>query len=90
MLADKPEFAEVVDVAGMTPLHNAVMFDHKEIVELLISRGADVDAKNRKGQTPLLFAMRLDSKEIAELLISERRGRELKFKWLATSPLCGE
>jgi ankyrin repeat protein len=50
-------------------LFTAAYYGHKEIVELLISKGADVNAKTDKGgSTPLHTA---DNKEIAELLIAE-------------------
>ena len=49
---------------GWTPLHEV---GTKEIAELLIAAGADVNAKNENGTTPLHFA---DTKEIAELLIA--------------------
>jgi len=42
--------------AGATPLHRAVFHREIGIVELLISRGADVNAKNRMGKTPLALA----------------------------------
>ena len=38
---------------GYTPLHLAAIYDHKEIVELLITNGANVNAKNKNGETPL-------------------------------------
>ena len=38
---------------GMTPLHLAVHNNQKEIVELLIAAGADVNAKRTGGATPL-------------------------------------
>ena len=47
--------------AGMTPLHAAAGKGLKEIVELLIAEGADVNAKDDKGRTPLDLATRLTS-----------------------------
>lgn len=41
---------------GFTPLHNAVLKDHKEIVEFLIQTGANVNAVNTHGMTPLDYA----------------------------------
>jgi ankyrin repeat protein len=38
---------------GWIPLHYAAQKGHKEIAELLISKGADVNAKNKNGHTPL-------------------------------------
>ena len=55
-----------------TPLHNATVLGHKEIGELLITKGADVNVKgNRTGSTPLHRAALGDRKEIAELLIAK-------------------
>jgi len=41
---------------GMTALHGAVICNQPSIVEYLIQRGAQVDAKNRLGWTPLMVA----------------------------------
>ena len=38
---------------GGTPLFSAVYYGHKEIVELLLANGADVNAMNEDGDTPL-------------------------------------
>ncbi len=40
------------DDYGWTPLHPAAVFGHKEIVELLIAKGATVNAKANDGRTP--------------------------------------
>ena len=40
-----------------TPLHSAVSAGHTEIVQALISGGADVNAANSSGQTALHYAV---------------------------------
>jgi cytohesin len=55
---------------GRTPLRWAAWGGHKEIVELLIAEGADVNAPQNGGWTPLHCAAGKDHKEIAELLIT--------------------
>ena len=53
-----------------TPLHYAAWEGHKEIAELLIVEGADVNVKDKNSATPLHLAAEYDHKEIAELLIA--------------------
>jgi cytohesin len=55
---------------GRTPLRWAAWGGHKEIVELLIAKGADVNAPQNGGWTPLHCAAGKGHKEIAELLIT--------------------
>jgi ankyrin repeat protein len=52
-------------------LHYAAYGGHKEIAELLIAEGADVNAKDEDGVTPLHEAAFGGYKEIAELLIAK-------------------
>jgi len=56
--------------SGWTPLHTAAARGHKEIVELLIVEGADVNAGD-KIITPLHLAAFHGQPEIAELLIAK-------------------
>ena len=53
---------------GQTPLHKAARKGHKDIVELLIAKGANVNAADKYGETPLFWAARNGHKDVAELL----------------------
>ena len=60
------------DAEDKTPLQHAAYWGHKEIVALLIAKGADVNAKKGDdGETPLHHAAFGGYKEIAELLIAK-------------------
>ena len=58
--------------SGMTPLHLAAVNGHKEVAELLIAKGADVNEKiasgSNKNKTPLDFAVIKKQNETANLL----------------------
>ena len=49
-----------------TPLHNAAEYGHKEVAELLIAEGADVNAKDSFSITPLNYT--IGHPEIVDLL----------------------
>jgi ankyrin repeat protein len=68
---DKGVDVNVVDISfyNLAPLHYAAGNGYKEIVELLIAEGADVDAKSTTGGTPLFNAVG-SHKEITELLLA--------------------
>ena len=75
------------DLWGRTPLHIAAEEGHKEIAELLIAKGADVNAKlvgggPHKGKTPLDAANETNHPETADLLRKHggKTGEELKAK----------
>jgi ankyrin repeat protein len=70
---------------GWTPLHIAAIFDRKEITELLIAEGADVNAKNKRGTTPLNQAAALGHTNVAALLIAARADVNAKNKWGSTA-----
>ncbi len=60
---------------GWTPLHLASFFGHKEVVNLLLARGADVNARSKssrfaKENTPLHAAAANKQVGVAEILIA--------------------
>jgi len=68
-------------------LHEAVSYDHKEIVELLIDKGAELNIKDDDGVTPLHEAVdSISQKDIIELLITN--GADINAKTnLGSTPL---
>lgn len=46
----------ITDAQKMTPLHCASMFEHPDIVEYLVSEGADINALDKESRSPLLLA----------------------------------
>ena len=55
----------------MTPLHQAADFGRKEVAELLIANGADVNTEDNDGYSPLHYAAMNGLEEIAKLLITK-------------------
>ncbi len=68
----------------MTPLHFAAMFKEFEMMEYLLSKGADVNAKDCNGRNPLLWAIFLtfQDKEDAELCGKNHRESETGVQML--------
>jgi len=58
------------DYVAATPLHLAAKNGHKEIVGVLLSKGADANAKDGNGWTPMHFAAEKGRKEIVVALLA--------------------
>lgn len=43
-------------VHGLKPIHIATFKDNRDMIELLLDRGSDIESKAHRGQTPLHFA----------------------------------
>lgn len=69
------------DSNGWTPLHEAVRGDSEAIVELLVERGADVNAPTKFGETPLMLVKKFkgDNHPFVDLLksLGAKMGPEL-------------
>jgi ankyrin repeat protein len=54
LLQSDPDLAFSKDSRfGLTPLHVAAFSGHRDVVELLLTNKADVNAKDKDGHTPL-------------------------------------
>ena len=76
LIAADPALVTSTDAGGSTPLHHAAGFGAIDSLALLIDKGADVNAKNRRGSTPLFWALQDEAK--VRLLLS--RGATAKMK----------
>ena len=54
----------------MTPMHDAAQWDKKQIIELLISKKANINVKGSDGRAPLHIAIANGNIDIADLLKS--------------------
>ncbi|KAF3282215.1 hypothetical protein TWF970_001629 [Orbilia oligospora] len=59
-----------------TPLMKAIVGDHHEVARLLITYGADIEAKDPFGRTPLISAVMFSSTEMVKLLLEGRANME--------------
>ena len=57
------------DSFGKTPLHNAILGKHVEIVNLLLKSGAHVKCTDERGDTPLHAAVKVNSEAIVTVRI---------------------
>jgi ankyrin repeat protein len=68
ILDKNPKLVNVRDQFGNIALHGAVEKGHIQVIKYLISKGADVNAKDGEGRTPLYYAEITANTEIDELL----------------------
>eukprot|EP00730_Choanoeca_flexa_P001200 TRINITY_DN10526_c0_g2_i6.p1 TRINITY_DN10526_c0_g2~~TRINITY_DN10526_c0_g2_i6.p1 ORF type:complete len:358 (+),score=78.27 TRINITY_DN10526_c0_g2_i6:73-1146(+) len=69
-----------------SPLHRACKYQHLALAELLLEKGANIEAKNKWNQTPLYVACWNGNLEVAEMLVD--KGADMKVKLDAgTTPL---
>ena len=62
MIAANPELLNAKDKTGNTPLHHATGFGNLATMKVLLERGADVNAGNRRRSTPLLWSLHDEAK----------------------------
>jgi ankyrin repeat protein len=64
----------LVNAVEYTEMQNALMWaidgQHNEVARLLITEGADIEARSKRGYTPLLFAARVGNGEGVRMLLA--------------------
>jgi ankyrin repeat protein len=70
-----------------TPLHLAVQKNHFPMVNFLVERGANIEAKTNEGWTPLHLAAEKGHKDVVECLIMNGADKEAKIKGKNETPL---
>ncbi|KAK7408038.1 hypothetical protein QQX98_009811 [Neonectria punicea] len=68
--SDDTSLLSETDGDGRQPLHLACLRGHKDTAELLLQRGADIEAKQSSGATPLDEACWKGHKHVVEFLLS--------------------
>jgi ankyrin repeat protein len=76
LIAADPAIVSAKDPAGSTPLHHAAGFGTLNSLTLLVDKGADINARNRRGATPLHWAVHDEAK--VRLLLA--RGADVNAK----------
>ena len=72
LLKGNPYLVFSKDKYGETPLHQAALWGHQDVAELLLAIKAEVNAKDNEGQTPLHWAAFGGDKAVAELLLASK------------------
>ena len=78
LISNNKELIQMKSDKGQTPLHLAVQTGGQEIVEFLISQGADINARDSEGNTPLLTALACKKADTARFLIA--KGADVKIR----------
>jgi ankyrin repeat protein len=55
---------------GASPLKSAVVSSNASVAELLLSRGADVNARDGTGKTALFWARRMNNQAMVQMLLN--------------------
>jgi ankyrin repeat protein len=70
LLQADPSLVNLRGWGGDTPLHLAAIHDHPNAVQLLLEKGAVVDARDDQGVTPLHLAAQFGFVDVAGLLLA--------------------
>lgn len=69
---------DAADSLGFTALHAAALFDRTDMVQVLLTHGADIDVASPRGITPLHEACRFSSAEAVRFLLEANADASLR------------
>ena len=72
-------------MGGSSPLISACLYEKKEIAQLLIDAGADINFKNNDGSTPLHIAAFFCKPEMVKLLLEKKASKTVKNNYSSTA-----
>ena len=70
LIEEDASVVESTDGFGLTPLRWAAFYGHKDIVDLLLNRGAKINPKEKGGRTPLYWAAKQGHMDVVDLLVA--------------------
>ncbi len=73
MIDFEPYLVHLTDKQKYTPLHWAARRGYRKLARMLISKGANIEAKDIKGKTPKEVAENVNCWKVANLLDIEMR-----------------
>ncbi len=76
ILKSDPDAINAGTPANATPLHHAAGLNAEKVIQLLLAKGADPDARTTDGYTPLHWAAYMDAPDGISLLV--RKGANLR------------
>lgn len=80
-----PSQVHSFDARGQQPLHSAAFKGKVDVIELLLERGADINALDKHSTTPLSYAVDSDKLKAVEYLVS--RGADVNLGAERRKPL---
>jgi ankyrin repeat protein len=82
LLASDTTLANTKGAHNKTPLHWAAEKNYRELAELLVTAGADINAEVSWGMTPLQWAANMGNRDVAEILLARGAASQLNM-WAA-------
>ena len=79
VMVDFSKKPDLSNETGITLLHRAAAIDKKEIVQLLLEKGVNINEKDTKGRTPLYMAKKYGHNNLAEFLIANSAKENTTF-----------